>query len=199
MVAIYPDGSDSNIYHKRSLAPFGEYIPYRTFFENLVPFIKEMNLADNEYTRGNDSNLIDSIYGKFGGLICFDSIFQENARKSVKSGANVLVLATNDSWYRDTAGVKQHADFAKLRAIENGRYVIRAANTGISMFIDSKGNVLSSLGALKEGRISAHVRFSNNKTLYTNFGDTALYFSFVAVAIKIVINLIQYIKRKCVN
>ena len=199
LVAIYPDGSDSNIYNKRSLAPFGEFMPYKNFFESTFPFIKDLNLSSSEISFGEGSNLLESRFGKLGGLICFDSIFPDNARMSVKDGANLLVLATNDSWYKDTAGVRQHADFARLRAIENGRDVVRSANTGISMFIDSKGRVIKSLPALEMGIVESKVKTSDHLALYTIFGDTALYFSFTIIVfgvIKRVYGLIIVRKNK---
>lgn len=196
LVAIYPDGSESNVYNKRSLAPFGEFMPYKDFFENTFPFIKELNLSASSISFGKGSNLIDTEFGSLGGLICFDSIFQENARESVKDGAELLVLATNDSWYKDTAGVRQHADFARLRAIENGRYMVRSANTGISMFIDSKGRIIKSLDALEMGIIESEVKTSNSLTLYTKFGDTALYLAFVIIIFGFINRIYGLIKHK---
>ncbi|HBL83669.1 MAG: apolipoprotein N-acyltransferase [Clostridiales bacterium GWF2_38_85] len=199
LVAIYPDGGDSVVYNKRHLAPFGEFLPYRSFFETVFPFVKNFNLADDEFAFGKGSSLVDSEYGKLGGLICFDSIFEPLARESTYDGAEILILATNDSWYKDTAGVRQHADFAKLRAIENGRYMVRAANTGVSMLINTKGQVLILLPALQKGFVSGNVYTSSKITLYTEYGDTALHLSNIIIIISILFSIYKSIKNKKEN
>ena len=74
--------------------------------------------------------------------ICYESIYGEFMSKYVKNGANLICIITNDGWWKDTPGYKQHFQYARLRAIETRRYIARSANTGISGFIDERGNVL---------------------------------------------------------
>ncbi len=189
LITISPDGTLSEPYCKRHLVPFGEYVP--KLFENMS-IVESLNLGDFQYTAGTDSALI-TLDGEtsLGGLVCFDSIFSSLARESVSNGAELLVVVTNDSWYEDTRGVYQHAAFSRLRAIENGRYVVRAANTGISMLIDTKGCVIDSLGALEMGTLEGTVYTVSSLTLFTYIGDCAL----VIIPLLIVISHIIYILK----
>lgn len=172
-IAADSDGSYSSAYGKRHLVPFGEYIP--ALFKS-ISFIENLNLGGMDYTPGQDSALITLRNGiRIGSLVCFDSIFSSLSRESVRDGATLLVVVTNDSWFKDTRAVYQHASFSKLRAIETGRCVVRAANTGVSMLIDSKGRVISELGPLVQGVVDGTVYTSDNMTLYTRIGDVVLW------------------------
>jgi apolipoprotein N-acyltransferase len=171
--AFYPNGSVSEQpYYKRHIVPFGEYLPSPWFFKTFIPVLANMNVFKYDLTPGTETNLIDSDYGKLGGLVCFDSIYEELARQSVNDGANLIVLSTNDSWYRDSAAVYQHNGHAVLRAVENGRYVVRAANTGVSTVISPTGEILTMLAPLTEGYTAANVKMLENRTVYSYIGDT---------------------------
>lgn len=172
IVAFYPDGKIGDMpYYKRHLVPFGEYLPMPWFFKTFIPVLAEMNLFKSDLSPGTDTNLIKTYYGKLGGLVCFDSIYGELVRSSVNDGANLLVLSTNDSWYRDSASVYQHNGHAVLRAVENGRYVVRAANTGVSTVISPTGEILTMLGPLTKGFAAAEVKMLSTRTLYSYVGD----------------------------
>ena len=101
-----------------------------------------MNLAEM-LTAGKETAVIKAADYTFAPLVCFDSIFQNFSREAVKKGADIIFVATNDSWYKSTRGVYEHKNFSVLRAIETGRPVVRAANTGISCIIDPRGNTLA--------------------------------------------------------
>ncbi|HHW25118.1 MAG TPA: apolipoprotein N-acyltransferase [Bacillota bacterium] len=172
ILAFYPDGTiGDKPYYKRHLVPFGEYLPMPWFFKTFLPMLADMNLFQNDLTPGDAPNLIETKYGKLGGLVCFDSIYGELARESVKDGANLIVLSTNDSWYRDSAAVYQHNGHAVLRAIETGRYVVRAANTGVSSIISPTGEVLVELGPLIKGVAVHEVKMLESRTPYSFVGD----------------------------
>ena len=111
---------------------------------------------------------------KIGTVICFESIFPELVRKSVRDGAELLVIVTNDSWYEDSPAVWQHLAHATFRSVENGRATVRCANSGVSAFIDGKGKILSQLGPLEQGTLTDTVSFSEETTLYSLVGDFVL-------------------------
>ena len=172
-VLITKDGV-SRPYAKRHLVPFGESVPYRAVFEKIFPFLSEMNLYSDELAAGTDPALFETKKGKIGAIICFESIFPGLARESVKAGAEVLTVVTNDSWYEDSPAVYQHLGHAVLRSIENGRSTVRAANSGVSALIDHRGRILSELGPLKKGVVAGAVPLRGDLTPYTVAGDAAL-------------------------
>lgn len=172
IIAFYPDGSiGERPYYKRHLVPFGEYLPMPWFFKTFLPMLAEMNLFQSDLTPGDGTNLIDTDYGKLGGLVCFDSIYGELVRESVVDGANLIILSTNDSWYRDSAAVYQHNGHAVLRAVENRRYIVRSANTGVSSVISPTGRIMTMLDPLVKGYTAAEVKMLSGRTLYSYIGD----------------------------
>jgi apolipoprotein N-acyltransferase len=190
IVTFYPDGSIGEApYYKRHLVPFGEYLPMADLIKTVLPVLAEMNVFSDDLTPGTNSALIETGFGKIGGLVCFDSIYETLALSSVRDGAQLIGLITNDSWYRDSAAVYQHNKHAQLRAVENGRYVARAANTGISSIIKPTGEIVSSLAPLKGGYVTGEVYFYNNLTLYTVIGDIIVLISGIICAAAAVTNI----------
>jgi apolipoprotein N-acyltransferase len=114
--------------------------------------------------------------------VCFDSIYDSLARKSVREGASLLTISTNDSWFTDSAALYMHNAQAQMRAVENGRYVVRAANTGISTAISAKGEVLDSLPPLVEGMVVCDVGVNTHTTLYSLTGNVMLVLFAIALA-----------------
>ena len=96
-------------------------------------------------------------------------------RDSVLNGAEIIAISTNDSWFSDSAALSMHNSQSVLRAVENGRYVVRSANTGISSIIDPMGRVVDSLGANREGYVTAEVNLRNDLTLYTRIGNVIVW------------------------
>lgn len=188
---IDKNGVNDAFYSKRHLVPFGEYLPYRGFFEKALPFVADINMLSDDLARGADSAVFSASHGKIGALVCFDSIFAELARDSASDGAELLVLVTNDSWYYDSAATSQHAAQAVFRAVENRRCVARCANTGISMLIDEKGAIKKSLPALQKGFICGELGFTDRATPYTALGDLWLYVGTIYVITIIIIKIIQ--------
>lgn len=166
-----------NVYYKRRLVPFGEFLPMANVISTLLPILTEMNLLSNDLTPGTSPSLIETEYGPVGGLICFDSIYETLTLDTVRAGAQLIVLSTNDSWYQDSAGVFQHNKHAMLRAVESGRYIVRAANTGISSIIRPTGQIMASLPPLVEGYIAEEVYFRDNTTVYTIAGNLIVWLS----------------------
>lgn len=180
---IDQNGISDTVYSKRHLVPFGEYLPLRGFFETFIPFVADINMLSGDLYEGKDSAVMQTEHGKIGALVCFDSIFPALARRSVRDGAQLMVLITNDSWYLDSPATSQHAAQAVFRAVENRRYIARCANTGISMLIDEKGRITHSLGALEKGYVSGEAGFTSTNTLYTFIGDIPVYAAAIYILI----------------
>lgn len=177
---FFPDRQNVTYYNKRQLIPFGEFLPFEDFLNKFEVF-QQLNLADNSITRGNKSVVFETEYGNFSGLICFDSLFQRFSYESVRKGAQVLFVVTNDSWYIDSQSIHQHYGHAVLRAVENNRYLIRSANAGVSGVISSTGRTIQDLPAHTSGYILKKVPLNNQKTLYTLTGDVIAYIALGAI------------------
>lgn len=169
--AYSSDGCIAEPYNKYNIVPFGEFLPYRSILEKVVPSLAEINMLSSDLSRGNSFEPIETSAGKAACLVCFDSIFPETARRQIKNGGEFIVISTNDSWYKTSSAIYQHADHAVMRAIENNVPVIRSANTGISRIIDHFGRVREETKVNERTAISASVFLSGSNTLYTRIGD----------------------------
>ena len=173
---VTPNGKISEQrYDKRHLVPFGEYVPMRGLIQTVVPPLADVSALDSDLTAGKDSALFDTPWGKLGGMICFDSIYEMLGIESVRDGANLMVIASNDSWFSDSTAVYQHQVQAQFRAIEEGRYLLRAANTGISTVIAPNGEVLRWLDPLTEGYAVCEVVPLSSRTVYSVIGNAFVY------------------------
>lgn len=182
ILCFFPDGSvEETPYGKQHLVPFGEYLPMESFIRAVLPQLAELNMFSSPLTPGEDPAILDTEYGKIGRLVCFDSIYEPLARRSTADGAEILLLSTNDSWYLDSPAVYQHNAHAQLRAVENGRAILRSANTGISSLITRHGQVTDYLEPLVEGVVVGSAVTSTHRTLYSYIGDlwVALCFGFM--------------------
>jgi apolipoprotein N-acyltransferase len=108
------------------------------------------------------------------GIICYESVFGKYVTDYVKNGANLLFIITNDGWWKNTKGYEQHFYYASLRAIETRRSVARAGNTGISAFIDLRGNVISKTEWWKEAILKGTITPESRITFYVKYGDWLL-------------------------
>ena len=197
IVAFFPDGSiEESPYYKRHLVPFGEYLPMRSFFETFIPPLASLNLMGEDLSFGDDSYVSYTEHGAFGRLVCFDSIYPELARDSVRDGAQAILLSTNDSWYMDSAAVYQHNNHAALRAVENGRWVLRAANTGISSVISSSGKTVEYLEPLTTGYVIEKAYTNTHRTLYSYVGDLIVLICFALVSYELVTKATGRIKKR---
>lgn len=172
VMTFHMDGHlDETICHKRRLVPFGEFVPMRELVTTLIPPLAELNMWESDLGAGESAAMIEDSNGSYGFLICFDSIYETLARDSVKQGAELLLLPTNDSWFLDSAAVRMHNNQARLRAIECGRGVVRAANTGISSLITPTGRVTRHLAPLVEDTMRGEVSLYSHQTPYVLLGN----------------------------
>lgn len=189
---VEPDGTfREEFYAKRHLVPFGEYVPMRNVIMTLIPPLAELSALDSDVTPGEGSALFDTPWGKLGSLICFDSIYEQLTRESVRDGAGLMIISSNDSWFYDSAAVYQHQAQGQLRSIESGRYVVRAANTGISTVVSPTGELLAWIDPLTEGYAVADVEMRTEHTLYTVIGNLFVYLCLVFSALLMLVGRIM--------
>jgi apolipoprotein N-acyltransferase len=155
MFAISPRGELSR-YDKVHLVPFGEYVPPWARLPFLRPLVREVG----GFTPGEGARLLPGPTGPFAPAVCYEVAFPLHAASQVRQGASLLVTVTNDGWYGFSAAPYQHLALTILRAVENRRYLVRAANTGISAIVDPQGFVLRRLEVGQQGFIHAAVRGS---------------------------------------
>jgi apolipoprotein N-acyltransferase len=121
--------------------------------------------------RGNEPKVFEARGVKYAPLICYESVYGDYASMFVRKGADILCVITNDGWWQDTPGYKQHRMFSQIRAIENRRSVARSANTGISCFIDQKGQIIEELGWNEYGAMNQKLNKNTDFTFFTKYGD----------------------------
>jgi apolipoprotein N-acyltransferase len=155
-------------YDKIHLVPFGEYIPLKRLL-----FFIESSIGEGigNFKSGKEIINLSLPQGKFGTLICFEIIFPDLCRRFVKRGANFLVTITNDAWFGRTSAPYQHLAIATFRAVENRVFIARAANTGITAFIDPKGKIIKQGPIFTEETMNATLHLMKGKTFYTFYGD----------------------------
>jgi apolipoprotein N-acyltransferase len=164
---VSPSGEPVGKYDKIHLVPFGEYVP----MQDLLFFIGSLGEGIGDFKSGKEIFNFALPKSKFGVLICFEIIFPDLCRRFVKRGANFLVTITNDAWFGRTSAPYQHFSLAAFRAVENRVFVARAANTGITGFIDPKGKIVQQGRIFTEEAMHGTIRLSNRKTFYTLYGD----------------------------
>ena len=195
---VTPDGVISdNLYHKRHLVPFGEYVPMREIIMTLIPPLAELSALNDDLSPGTDTALFETDWGKLGGLICFDSIYEELTRASVRDGANLMLLPSNDSWWFSTSvETYQNETQAMLRAIESGRYLVRAGNTGISSIITEHGEHLAWLAPETKGTAMSEIEMCTHTTLYTRIGNLFVYMCAACVLLLFFVDILLQKYRK---
>ena len=197
VVAFLPDGSMcETVYSKQKPVPFGEFVPYRELVMLLVPPLADIGMLENDLLVGDRSEVFDLGAGRVGSLICFDSIYESTALDSVRRGAQLLAVSTNDSWFQDSRGVWMHNAQSSLRAIETGRYVVRAGNTGVSSVIDPTGQVTAELDPLLTGYVPGTVRLCEERTLYTRIGNLFAYLCAALCAAAVLANPAEMVVRR---
>ncbi len=186
----------SEVYSKQHLVPFGEKVPYREIVSALFPALEQINMLSEDLAAGSGPVLLEGDRCDFGAVICFESVFPELCRQSVKNGAQMLAVVTNDSWYKDSAGVYQHLAHSVFRTVENGRAVVRCANSGVSVLISPEGVITEELGPLERGLVVGEAEKSENQTLYTRLGDVLYPLLLVSAAIFYLVLMIRE-RRVC--
>ncbi|WP_072997197.1 apolipoprotein N-acyltransferase [Epilithonimonas mollis] len=173
-IQILPTSQQPEIYHKAMLVPGVEIFPY---IKVLKPILGNamLDLGGTTSSLGvsDERKVFANPYNKsvIAPIICYESIYGEFVTGYVKKGANILTIVTNDSWWGYSQGHKQLLVYAKLRAIETRREIARAANSGTSAHINSRGDIVNELPYGSKGALTAKVNLINKETFYTKSGD----------------------------
>lgn len=176
-------------YYKMHLVPFGEYTPYRKIFS----FIDTMTHAIGDISPGTEHFLHEFAGFKFGSPICYEIIFPDLIRRFVKRGATFLTTITNDGWYGTSSAPYQHFAMATMRAVENRRFLLRAATTGISGVIDPYGRILTKSRMETQTFLTGQITPQSSMTLYTKIGDV---FSFICLTLSALFLILALAVRK---
>ncbi len=177
-----PSGMVPFRYDKIHLVPFGEYVPVLGRIAFLRPLVREVGA----FTPGRDPSPMPGPTGPVGMEVCYEVAFPALAAAQVLGGATILATITNDGWYGDSAAPRQHLALAQLRAAETRRYLVRAANTGISAIVDPGGRTVTRLGMGRRGVLLAGVTGGRGVTPAVAYGG-ALRVALVAAALGVIL------------
>ncbi|EIC20550.1 apolipoprotein N-acyltransferase [Thiorhodovibrio frisius] len=161
-------GTSEDSYYKRHLVPFGEYLPLRGLIGPLVDWFE---VPMSSFSPGHAEKPLLRVGDHFAGAsICYEDVFPDQVRQALPE-ADYLINVSNDAWFGDSLAPAQHFEFARLRALENGRYLVRATNTGISAIIDQKGRVNVELPAFERGALVGEVQPFSGQTPFSRIGS----------------------------
>ena len=185
-------------YHKSKLTPGVERMPYPAVFKPLERFA--INLGGTVGSLGVDKER--KVFGrtqddlKVAPVICYESVFGEYLNEYIKNGAHLIFVITNDGWWGNTPGHRQHLTFSSLRAIETRRSVARSANTGISAFIDQRGNIHQATGYWVTAVIRQEINANDKITFYVRYGDYIGRISLFTTVFLLLITISRRLRRR---
>jgi apolipoprotein N-acyltransferase len=186
-----PSGGLVLRYHKIRLVPFGEYVPMQPILTMGGRFAAKLVDQVADFTPGTD-HVIAPVEGHaIGATICYEAIFPDVVRGFGANGAELLVNITNDAWYGRSSAPHQHLAMAAFRAVENGKYLVRAANTGISAVVDPRGRVLERTPLFAPAVIVRDVPFVPGTTFYARHGDVFAWGCFALAAVLTALALVR--------
>ncbi len=182
-----PSYGDVRIYHKTKLVPGAEKMPFPKIFDGLANLILDFGGVSGSLGSDNeiDRFKIDSLSIK--PLICYESVYGD-----INNGfTDLIAVITNDGWWGNTLGYRQHLSYSRLRAIEQRKNIVRSANTGVSAVIDQKGNIINSIGWDKKSALIANLTINKTTTFYSKYGD---YIGRLACFIAVILLLMLFVK-----
>jgi apolipoprotein N-acyltransferase len=173
---VRADGTTGGAYRKMHLVPFGEYVPARRIFF----FAARLVEAVSDFSPGETATLLPVDRHNISTAICYEVVYPDLVRQFVVGGSELLTTITNDAWFGATSAPYQHFEQASMRAIEEGRYLVRSANTGVSGVVDPYGRVLARTAIFQPAVVVGEARFLKVSTFYARHGDILPYASVVA-------------------
>jgi apolipoprotein N-acyltransferase len=185
---VRPDGATGGVYRKMHLVPFGEYVPLQQLLFFAAPLVE----AVSAFSPGEAPVLLAIGEHRVSTAICYEVVYPALVRRFVTEGSELLTTITNDAWFGPSSAPYQHFQQAAMRAIENGRYLVRSANTGISGVVDPYGRVVTESRLFEPAVITADARLLKNATVYARTGDLFAY----ACAVMTLALLVQAGRRR---
>jgi apolipoprotein N-acyltransferase len=185
---VSPAGKWVTRYDKVHLVPFGEYVPFKRLFAFAGGLTREVG----DFTPGNSRMPLAADGSKLGVFICYESIFPDEVRQFAAKGAQVFVNISNDGWYGDSGAYAQHLKQARMRAVENDRWLLRDTNTGVTAAIDPYGRIVASVPRKVRTALEAPYALSNATTFYTRHGD---WFAYLCAIICVAALIMRFVKR----
>jgi apolipoprotein N-acyltransferase len=179
---IDKDAQLQGSYEKVHLVPFGEYVPLKRW----MPFLGKLVAEVGDFKPGLKGRTLDWDGVKLGPLICYEIIFPRLARAMSVEGAHLLVSQTNDAWFGRTSAAYQHFSMGVFRAVENRRGLVRAANTGISGYIDPTGQILQQTDLFEDRSLTRSVALLDTPSIYTRIGDLFAQICLVLAAVNLI-------------
>jgi apolipoprotein N-acyltransferase len=176
---VTADGRTAAVYRKIHLVPFGEFIPMKNWLSFVSPLVESLA----EFAPGDSMVMLPVGSHLTSTAICYEVVYPSLVGQAVAAGSELLTTITNDGWYGHSSAPYQHFALASMRAIEQGRYLARAANTGISGVVDPYGRVLQRSAIFEQTGIVQEVRFLTERTVYSRIGDAVAYVAIVLVAL----------------
>jgi apolipoprotein N-acyltransferase len=182
------------VYKKSILVPGAEFLPYRKVFFWLESFVNQLGGSMAGYGSQKDRGVFKSKEGTaVAPVICYESIFGEYMTGYIRNGAQAIFIVTNDGWWDNTAGHRQHLLFASLRAIESRRPIARSANTGISAFINQRGDIREATKYDEAIAIKDKILLNDAITFYVRWGDLI---GRIAIFLSILLLLNAFVKGR---
>ena len=177
-VLLRPSGDRVFTYDKIHLVPFGEYVPLRKW----LTFAGKLTADIGDFTRGTAYRVGRLPGGKFGAFICYEAIFPNEVRRFTANGAELLINMSNDGWFGRSSAPAQHLMMARVRAVENRRWLLRCTNNGFTVAVDPYGRIVARLPTDIRGELDAPYDFRSGLTPYARFGDWFAWLCLIASA-----------------
>jgi apolipoprotein N-acyltransferase len=183
--ALYISAADVQVYHKSKLVPGVERMPFPALLKPLERLA--INMGGTMGSLGTQAER--AVFNEQGNqtavapVICYESVYADYITEYIRKGAGLIVIITNDGWWKDTPGYIQHLNYARLRAIENRRQIARCANTGVSCFLDEFGTIYDATPWWEQATIERELNYSTELTFFARFGDIISYLSVLCSAL----------------
>jgi apolipoprotein N-acyltransferase len=189
-VLLDPNGRRIFTYDKIHLVPFGEYVPLRRY----LAFAGKLTADIADFTPGTSYRVAQLPGGRFGVFICYEAIFPAEVRQFTAAGAELLITISNDGWFGRSSAPTQHLMMARVRAVENRRWMLRDTNNGFTVAVDPYGRTVARLAPDIRGQLDAPYDLRTDLTLYARFGDWFAWFC-VIVSIALIVFCLVTLKR----
>lgn len=188
-ILLNPSGERVYSYDKIHLVPFGEYVPLRKY----LTFTGKLTADLGDFTPGNEYAVGRLPGGRFSTFICFEAVFPGAVRRFTANGAELLINISNDGWFGRSSAPAQHLMMARVRAVENRRWLLRDTNNGYTVSVDPYGRIVAALPADTRAQLDAPYDFRDDTTLYARFGD---WFAWLSVIASVALLLMAFIRPR---